>query len=82
MKCLKIRIALSDISILVFFAEVFPIFQETQWIGIPGRNIEIGPDIKMVKVNKHAHEIMHDVATRTVATDDIDLCLVERHDLI
>jgi hypothetical protein len=76
---LEIRIAGARELPLPGIVLIGAVFEKTERIGIPARDIEIGPDREMIKRQRPAHEIVDHVAARRMRPDDIGLRLVEAH---
>ena len=80
-KSLKVRIALLKIGRYVIMSCIQPVHQEPHRIAVPRRDIEICPDIEMVKLGDPSHVVM-DQRRRAMGAQNVRLGPVEQDDLI
>ena len=53
------------------------LLQESEWIGIPRRRVEIPGDIEVIEGRRNPHEVVKDVASRREPANDVRLLTVE-----
>ena len=72
----EIRVAGAQVTRLVGGAER-PLPQETDWVAVPRRHIELAADGVMVELGKQPHEIVNDIPPRRRRAQYLDLGCVE-----
>ena len=70
-----VGMALARIGQLFCFAET-ETFEEPQWIAVPARRVEIGPQVMMIEFSKEAHEVVDDVASGRKFAQNVDLSTI------